>query len=102
MKSFLYEKSSTQKVTSEFNRGNPVKHLQNPQKPNRKKDMGLLRSRRGKMGKKSNLVMAHHLLGAPLVTEKKLVSIFFGKNVQNMIRNMTGKFEIFFKISSFS
>ena len=50
------------------------------------------------MEKKLNLVMAHHLLGAPLVTEKKLVSIFFlGKNVQNMIRNMTGKFEIFFQ-----
>ena len=42
--------------------------------------------------------MAHHLLGAPLVTENNnLVLIyFFGKNVQNMIRNMTGKFEIFF------
>jgi hypothetical protein len=37
-------------------------------------------------------------LGAPLVTEKKLVSnFFFEKNVQNMIRNMTGKFEIFFQ-----
>ena len=42
--------------------------------------------------------MAHHLLGAPLVTGKNLVSIFFvGKNVENMIRNMTGKFEIFFQ-----
>ena len=48
------------------------------------------------MEKISNLVMAHHLLGAPLVT-KKMVSNFFGKNVQNMIRNMTGKFEIFFQ-----
>ena len=28
------------------------------------------------MEKVSNLVMAHHLLGAPLVTEKKLVSKF--------------------------
>ena len=44
MKKFLYEKSSTRKVTSKFNRGNPVKHFQNPQKPNRKKDTGLLRS----------------------------------------------------------
>ena len=60
--------------------------------------MGLLRSRGGKNEKISNLLVAHHLLGAPLVTEKKLVSIFFfGKNVQNMIRNMTGKFEIFFQ-----
>ena len=41
--------------------------------------------------------MAHHLLGSPLVIEKKLVSIFFGKNVQKMIHNMTGKFEIFFQ-----
>ena len=44
MKKFLYVKSSTRKVTSEFNQGNPVKHFQNPQKPNRKKDTGLLRS----------------------------------------------------------
>ena len=40
--------------------------------------------------------------GAPFArcttsSRKKLVSIFFGKNVQNMIRNMTGKFEIFFQ-----
>jgi hypothetical protein len=76
LKSFLYEKSSTR----------------NPQKPNRTKDTGLLRSRSGKMKKKSNLLVAHHLLGAPLVTEKK-IGIFF----QNMIRNMTGKFEIFFQ-----
>ena len=49
------------------------------------------------MEKKSNLVMAHHLLGAPLVTEKKIgFEIFFGFFFQNMIRNMTGKFEIVF------
>ena len=61
--------------------------------------MGLLRSRVEKIEKISNLLVAHHLLGAPLVTEKNLVSkyIFFGKNVQNIIRNMTGKFEIFFQ-----
>ena len=49
------------------------------------------------MEKISNLVMAHHLLGAPLVTEKNW---FRKKNCiifQNMIRNMTGKFEIFFQ-----
>ena len=45
LKSFLYEKSSTQKVTYELNRGNFVQHLQNSQKPNRTKDTGLLRSR---------------------------------------------------------
>ena len=33
----LYEKSSARKVTSKFNLGNPVKHFQNPQKPNKKK-----------------------------------------------------------------
>ena len=47
LKSFIYEKSSTRKVTYELNRGNPVQHLQNPQKPNRTKDTGLLRSRGG-------------------------------------------------------
>ena len=51
LKSFLYEKSSTRKVTSEFNWGNPVKHFQNPQKPNRKKVMGLSRSRGKKIKK---------------------------------------------------
>ena len=40
LKSFLYEKSSNRKVTSEFNWGNHVKHFQNPQKPNRKKLQG--------------------------------------------------------------
>ena len=49
-KSFLYEKSSTRKVTSEFN----VKHFQNPQKPNRKKVTGLLRSGGKKIQKISN------------------------------------------------
>ena len=51
LKSFLYEKSYTRKVTSEFNKGNPVKHFQNPQKPNRKKVTGLLRSRVEKIEK---------------------------------------------------
>ena len=37
-------------------------------------------------------------IGAPLVTEKKLVSKkLFLDFFQNMIRNMTGKFEIFFQ-----
>ena len=35
-------------------------------------------------------------LGVPLVTEKKLVLIFF-EFFKNMLRNMTGKFEIFFQ-----
>ena len=57
LKSFLYEKSSTRKVTSEFNRGTPVKHFQNPQKPNRKKDTGLLRSGEAKKFKKFQIVV---------------------------------------------
>ena len=49
------KKSSTRKVTSEFNGENPVKHFQNPQKPNRKKKVtGLLRSRVKKIEKNSN------------------------------------------------
>ena len=100
LKSFLYEKSSTRKVTSKFNRGNLVQHFQNPQKPNRKKVTGLSRSRGKKIQKISNLLVAHRGCGAPLVTEKKLVLNFFWIFFQKMIRNMTGKFEIFFKISS--
>ena len=86
LKSFLYEKSSTRKVTSEFNRGNPIKHFKNPQKPNRKKVTGLSRSRGKKIQKIS----------------KKIGFEFFGIIFQKMIRNMTGKFEVFFKISSHS
>ena len=48
LKSFLYEKSFTRKVTPELNWGNIVQYLQNPQKPNRTKGTGLLRSRGGK------------------------------------------------------
>ena len=40
LKSFLYEKSSTRKVTSESNWGSYVQDFQNPQKPNRKKIQG--------------------------------------------------------------
>ena len=42
LKSFLYEISSTR---------NPVEDFQNPQKPNRTKDTGLLSSRGGRMKK---------------------------------------------------
>ena len=75
LKSFLYEKSSTRKVTSEFNWGNPVKHFQNPQKPNRKKVTGLLRSRVEKNGKKiqtwSNLVKLWSNCGQTMVKLKQ-------------------------------
>ena len=43
-KSFLYEKSSTRKVTSKLNGETRVQHLQNPQTPNKTKNTGLLRS----------------------------------------------------------
>ena len=99
-KSFLYEKSSPRKVISKFNRGNPIKHFQNPQKPNRKKVTGLSRSRGKKIQKISNLLVAHRLLGAPLVIEKKLVSKTIRFYFQKMICNITGKFEIFFTVSS--
>ena len=52
---------------SKFNWGNLVKHFQNPQKPNRKKVTGLLRSRVEKI---DFFQTYYHLLGAPLVTEK--------------------------------
>ena len=72
-KSFLYEKSSTQKVTSEFNRGNPVKHFQNPQKPNRKKDTGLLRSREAKKSKKFKLTSDAPYARCATSNRKKMV-----------------------------
>ena len=65
MKNHLLEK-----LHPNLTRGNPVKHFQNPQKPNRKKITGLSRSRGKKIQKISNLLVAHRLLGAPLVTEK--------------------------------
>ena len=76
LKSFLYEKSSTQKVTSEFNTRNPVKHFQNPQKPNRKKLQGFQDLDAKKNQKISNLLVVHRLLGAPLVTEKNGFEFF--------------------------
>ena len=45
---------STTKLTPFNDEGNPVKHFQNPQKPNRKKVTGLLRSRVEKIEKISN------------------------------------------------
>ena len=68
MKNHLLEKLHP-KLTG----GIPVKHFQNPQKPNRKKDTGLSRSRGKIIQKNSNLLVAQRMLGAPLVTGKKLV-----------------------------
>ena len=56
-KVFYMKKLSTQKVTSKFNRGNPVEHFQNPQKPNRKKVTGLLRSGEAKKFNKIQTVV---------------------------------------------
>ena len=57
LKSFLYEKSSTRKVTSKFNGGNPLKHFQNSQKPNRKKLRGFQDLEWKKSKKNSNCVV---------------------------------------------
>ena len=72
LKSFLYEKSSTRKVTSEFNWGtllNIFKIL----KYLTEKSYGAFKIWRQK---NSNLLVAHRMLGAPLVTEKNS-TIFF-------------------------
>ena len=61
------------------------------------KSYGTFKIWRQKIQKNSNLLVAHRLLGAPLVTEKNWFQIFFGTFVRKMIRNMTGKFEIFFQ-----
>ena len=61
--------------------GTPLNIFKIPKKPNRKKFTGLSRSR----GKK---------------IQKKGFEFFLIFSLQKMIRNMTGKFEIFFKISS--
>ena len=70
MKKKLYEKSSTRKVTSKLNWGSPVKHFQNPQKPNRKKDTGLLRSGEAKKSKKFKLTNGAPAHGAPLLSSR--------------------------------
>ena len=65
--------------------------------------MGLSRSRGKKIQKNSNLLVAHRLLGGPLVTEKNIgFEFFLGIFFSNMIRNMNGNLKYFFKISSHS
>ena len=77
LKSFLYEKSSTRKVTYDLNQGNLVQHLQNPQKPNRTKDTGLLRSRGGKMKKKIKLSSGAPFARCATSNRKKIGFDFF-------------------------
>ena len=62
MKNHLLEK-----LHPNLTRGNPIKHFQNPQKPNRKKVTGLSRSRGKKIQKNSKIVVAHRGYGAPLI-----------------------------------
>ena len=97
-KSFLYEKSSTRKVTSEFNGVTPLnifKILKNLTE----KSYGALKIW---WQKNSNLLVALCLPGAPLVTKKIVLNFFSGIFFQNMIRNMNGSLKYFFKISSHS
>ena len=76
-KVFYMKNHLLEKLHPNLTGGSPVKHFQNPQKPNRKKDTGLSRSRGKIILKNSNLLVAHRLLGAPLVTEKKISFEFF-------------------------
>ena len=77
LKSFLYEKLSTRKVTYDLSRGNPIQHLQNPQKPNRTKDTGFLRSRGGKMKKKFKLTSGAPFARCATSNRKKYSFKFF-------------------------
>ena len=102
LKSFLYEKSSTQKVTSEFNGANLVKHFQNPQKPN-KKSYEAFKIWRQKNSKKFKLTSGAPYARCATSTRKIISFDFFSEFVfQNMIRNMNGSLKYFFKISSHS
>ena len=103
MKKFFIWKIIYSKSYIQIQPGNPVKHFQNPQKPNRTKDTGLLRYRGGKMEKNSNLLVAHHLLGAPLVAEKNWFRIFFLEKMFKIWYVIwPGSLKYFFKISSHS
>ena len=53
-KVFYMKNHLLKKLHPNLTGGKPVKHFQNPQKPNRKKVMGLLRSRVKKIEKNSN------------------------------------------------
>ena len=74
-KSFLYEKSSTRKVTFKFNAGNPVKHFQNPQKPNRKN----LRGFQDLEAKKFKLTSGAPWMSCATSNRKKIGFEFFFK-----------------------
>ena len=73
LKSFIYEKSSTQKVTFEFNRGNPVKHFQNTQNLTQKR----LRGFQDLEAKKFKLTSGAPFARCATSNRKKMVSNFF-------------------------
>ena len=92
-KSFLYEKSSTRKVTSKFNRGTPLNVFKIPKNLTEKNLQVFQDLERQKNSKKFKLTS-----GKLTSNRKNIVSNFiFGIFFQKTIRNMTGKFEIFFQ-----
>ena len=74
---FLYEKPSTRKVTSKFNRGNPVKHFQNPKNLTDKKLRGFQDLEEKKFKKFKLTSGAPYARCATSNRKKKLVSKFF-------------------------
>ena len=78
-------------------RGKPHWTYLESKKPKRIKDTGLLRSRREIIELTSGAPCARC---ATSNRKKICFEIFFWKNVQNMIRNMTESLKYFFKISS--
>src|SRR4051812_33286221 len=89
LKKNLYENHLLKKLHPNSTGRTPLKTLRIPKKTNRTKITGLLRSRGQKIEKNSNLLMAHHLLDAPPVIEKK------SKNKFRLPKNI---FEKMFKI----
>ena len=71
MKNHLLEK-----LHPNLTRGTPLNIFKIPKNLTEKKLRGF-QDLEAKIQKISNLLVAHRLLGAPLVTEKKLVSNFF-------------------------
>ena len=56
-KVFYMKNHLLEKLHPNLTGGNPIKHFQNSQKPNTKKDTGLLRSREAKKFKKIQIVV---------------------------------------------
>ena len=73
LKSFLYEKHLLEKLHPNLTGGTLLNIFKIP-KNLTEKSYGAFKIQREKIQKISNLLVAHCMLGAPLVTEKKLVS----------------------------